>query len=314
MNGEPASSPPPSTDAAPGTLPPPGPTGLAAWLCILASGSSGNCSVLVIDREGVRRACLIDLGLSPRRTLRLLHALGIGMHAIDDAVLTHLDRDHYHPNWAQFLPAHATLRLHIRHEMQARCWRLPMPRRVIPFELSCGLSSGARVRARVMDHDELGSCAMRLDCGAGELGFATDLGRVTDALVEHLLGVDVLAIESNYCPRLQAASDRPEFLKRRITGGAGHLSNEQCAVATRMIGPRGHVVLLHLSAQCNEPGIAARHHDGAPYGLTVAPRDEPSPWVRIAATPGAPGGPPSLARPAGAVPARPVQRLLFAGA
>jgi phosphoribosyl 1,2-cyclic phosphodiesterase len=253
-------------------------------LCVLASGSSGNCSVLVIDREGVRRVCLIDLGLTPRRTLRLLHALGLGMHCIDDALLTHLDRDHYHPNWSQFLPGHATLRLHVHHEAQARHWRLPMPRRVIPFENTCGLACGPRVSARVMDHDELGSCAMRLDCGSGELGFATDLGRVTDGLIEHLMGVDVLAIESNYCPQLQAASDRPEFLKRRITGGAGHLSNEECIAATRRIAPREHVVLLHLSAECNERDIAARHHDGAAYGLTVAPRAEPSPWVRVHAT------------------------------
>ena len=86
----------PITFTQPGALPPPSPTGIAARLCVLASGSSGNCSVLVIDRDGVRRVCLIDLGLTPRRTLRLLHALGLGMHCVDDALLTHLDRDHYH--------------------------------------------------------------------------------------------------------------------------------------------------------------------------------------------------------------------------
>lgn len=298
----------PTLDAAhAGMLPPPSPRGIAARLCVLASGSSGNCSVLVVDREGVRRACLIDLGLTPRRTFRLLAALGIGMHCIDDALLTHLDRDHYHPNWSQFLPAHATLRLHVRHEARARHWKLPMPRRVIPFESTCGLASGPRVRAQVMDHDELGSCALRLDCASGELGFATDLGRVTDALIDHLAGVDVLAIESNYCPQLQAASDRPEFLKRRITGGAGHLSNEQAAVATRRIAPREHVVLLHLSAQCNERTIAARHHDGAPYTLTIAPRAEPSPWVHVAAT--QPRVHVTPRQPA----AIPVQTMLFAG-
>jgi phosphoribosyl 1,2-cyclic phosphodiesterase len=271
--------------------------------------------VLVIDRDGVRRGVLIDLGLTPRKTVRLLHALGLGLHCLDDAVLTHLDRDHYHPNWAQLMPAHVTLRMHERHETQARRWHLPLPRKVIPFERACGLGCGPRVTARVMDHDELGSCALRMDCGAGQLGFATDLGRVTDGLVEHLLGVDVLAIESNYCPRLQAASSRPEFLKRRIMGGAGHLSNEQAFTATRMIGPREHVVLLHLSAECNQPAIALRHHEGAAYGLTVAPRDEPSPWVRIEARrPRGEASPPALA-PAAAIPVvRPVQTMLFAGA
>ena len=77
---------------------------VTAELCVLASGSAGNCSVLTFAREGVRRACLIDLGLSPRRTVRLLGALGLALHHIDDVVLTHLDTDHFHAGWAKALP------------------------------------------------------------------------------------------------------------------------------------------------------------------------------------------------------------------
>ncbi|XOV75295.1 MAG: hypothetical protein ACFHWZ_18080 [Phycisphaerales bacterium] len=52
------------------------------------------------------------------------------------------------------------------------------------------------------------------------------------------MGVDVLAIESNYCRDMQVASDRPEFLKSRIMDGSGHLSNDECLDAVHAISPR----------------------------------------------------------------------------
>jgi phosphoribosyl 1,2-cyclic phosphodiesterase len=71
-------------------------------------------------------------------------------------------------------------------------------------------------------------------------------------------GVDILAIESNYDRAMQLESARPAFLKDRIMGGKGHLSNDECIDAVRAISwPREpeHVVLLHLSRECNCPGL-----------------------------------------------------------
>ena len=68
-------------------------------------------------------------------------------------------------------------------------------------------------------------------------------------------------------------------------GGRGHLSNEQCAAAVSEIRPRSHVVLLHLSRECNHPSLAARVHDGAPYALTLSHHQQPTPWVPIRAVP-----------------------------
>jgi phosphoribosyl 1,2-cyclic phosphodiesterase len=102
-------------------------------------------------------------------------------------------------------------------------------------------------------------------------------------MIEALAGVDVLAIESNYCPRMQVASKRPEFLKKRIMGGAGHLSNEECLEAVGAIGPRREVVLLHLSRDCNAPDHAASLHAGAGYRVTVARHDGPTAAIRVSA-------------------------------
>jgi len=83
--------------------------------------------------------------------------------------------------------------------------------------------------------------------------------------------VDLLAIESNYDPQLQRESSRPAFLKHRIMGGKGHLSNQQAFDAIRQIddhSPTGlprYIVLLHRSAQCNSEKRIAAAYTAAPH-------------------------------------------------
>ncbi len=127
----------------------------------------------------------------------------------------------------------------------------------------------------------MGVASFRIRVGGAELGFATDVGRPSDELARHLSGVDVLAIESNYCPVMQEHSGRPAFLKRRITGGAGHLSNQQSAALTRRISPGRAAVLLHLSPQCNLESLARREHEPAPYEVIVSRMDRPTPWIDL---------------------------------
>lgn len=257
-------------------------------LCVLGSGSAGNCSVveLASEADAPRRVMLIDLGLSPKRTWALLERVGLcdrGACTIDSIVLTHLDHDHAHSGWASAIPPATRVHLHRRHAGRAERMGL-LHRRCELFEDRFEVG-GLAGRSVLMAHDELGVAVLRFDLAAdadpASLGFATDLGRVTDAMVGLLEGVDVLAIESNYCPRMQEASDRPAFLKRRIMDGRGHLSNAECAEAVHRIGPREHVVLLHLSRDCNDAGLVAEHHAGADYAVTIASQDEPTRWVRV---------------------------------
>lgn len=272
-----------------------------AWLCVLASGSMGNCSVFATVRGSVVRLCLIDLGLSPRKTFKLLSELGLRPDQIDHAILTHLDSDHFRPTWLTCMPRHAKIRLHARHEMALRrshAGRLftqgqDGDDRLVPFDGPFDLDTGVRVHPFLMSHDELGVSTLRFDLsgsvgGGGRFAFATDLGHVTPALIDHLKadlgngpGLDVLAIESNYCRAMQLDSDRPEALKNRIMGGSGHLSNDQALEAISAVQPREHVVFLHLSQECNNPAIVASMHDGADYARTISNQFLPTRWIRL---------------------------------
>lgn len=284
--------------APPPPHPQPDPEGPHAHLCVLASGSSGNCSLLRVRSETGRplRTVLIDAGLSPTRTRRLLSERGVPLAEVDDILLTHLDADHFHPGWARVRDCRATLRLHRRHLGKAQRRGLLL-RRNEPFSGPFEMGSPLRVEPVLMSHDDLGVAAFRIETVHGDtLGYATDLGRTTDELTGHLAGVGLLAIESNYCPEMQAASDRPAFLKRRITGGAGHLSNQQCAHAVHAIDPAGPVVLLHLSRQCNTPELARRAHADAPYEPLLSSQNEPTPWIPLTSASHAARRAPSRAR------------------
>lgn len=250
-------------------------------LCVLASGSRGNCSVLRISKSADTRYVLIDLGLSPRRTFELLATLDISPESVTDVILTHLDADHIHSGWNKALPNHTAIHLSKRHLTRAGHIGL-LYRKTRPFENEFDLVAGGTVRSLMMSHDEQGVAVFRFALPNGaEFGFATDLGRVTRAMIEHFKDLDVLAIESNYCPILQRNSLRPEFLKNRIMSGSGHLSNQQSFDAVQAMAPRDHVILLHLSQECNHPQLALHLHTGSEYALTVAMQDEPTRWIPI---------------------------------
>ncbi|MCB9847663.1 MAG: MBL fold metallo-hydrolase [Phycisphaeraceae bacterium] len=255
-------------------------------LCVLASGSRGNCSALVTRRaDGSRDVVLFDLGLSPRRTRLLLSAHGVDLSDVRAALVTHLDSDHCHTGWIRGRRGAFPLCLHESHaHSAARRGFFGLGDRMLgddPSEIVEGVSASATI----MSHDEMGVAAFRvsLPCGA-ELGYATDVGRPSPLLAQRLAGVDVLAIESNYCPYLQKTSQRPAWLKRRIMGGSGHLSNAQSAELVRAIAPRGRVVLLHLSQECNRPEVALRAHDTGSYDIVVSAQEQPTGWIEIERT------------------------------
>lgn len=274
-----------------------------ARLCVLGSGSKANCAVLHTrdERTGKDSVCLIDLGFSPKMTDRLLREIGLSLDMVTAVLLTHLDSDHCHAGWnnPDALPRGACVFLHEGHLQRAYVRGLNGGRlqRFTGARGKCGEAFVAceagklTVHSLMTFHDDLGAAVFRVCVGEGAdapaFGYATDLGRVTDEMIDHLRhdgalgGVDVLVIESNYCPKLQVASDRPEFLKRRVMGGRGHLSNHEAIEAIEAIGPREHVVLVHLSQQCNDPGLVASLHEGCDYTLTVSSQDAPTRWVPV---------------------------------
>ncbi len=141
-------------------------------------------------------------------------------------------------------------------------------------------------------HDSVGSYGYRLSTpDERRITIATDTGYITDDAHEHLLGSDLVLIESNYEPSMLENGRYPYPLKRRIAGPCGHLSNPDCAIALPELVKSGttRIILGHLSKENNYPELALQTsavslsfsgmRDGEDYLLSVAPRCSPSPVV-----------------------------------
>ena len=222
--------------------------------CVLGSGSSGNCSLLQIDSK---RWVMIDAGFSMRQTKSRMQTHNISLDDVGDVLLTHLDRDHFNPVWCRTLATrNIKVHLHEGHIERALAAGL-QPDHLRPFTTSVKLGR-VTVDTIHMAHDVLGTVGFIFNHCGFRFGFATDLGRVPDSMLEAFTSLDAIAIESNYDPDMQRTSGRPEWLQERIMGGGGHLSNEESLAAIRKISNNSrlqHIVLLHLSQQCNSPEI-----------------------------------------------------------
>jgi ribonuclease BN (tRNA processing enzyme) len=262
-------------------------------LCVLGSGSAGNCAAV---RFGGGPLLLIDCGLAPRATAERLAAVGASIDDVVAVCLTHLDRDHFAPVWGPTLvrrgislccPADRA------DEAVAAADTVGLRRMVVPFTDGRPFepARGVTVETIATAHDQEGSHALRVDHGGRSVGYATDLGTAPPELVRRLCGVDVLAIESNYDPAMQRATGRPDFVQRRITGGRGHLSNAQALSAVKRIftrcrragcSPPGHVVLLHRSREANCPRLVRSlfaREPGLTRRLVLAEQDRPTGWL-----------------------------------
>lgn len=256
-------------------------------LTVLASGSQGNASVVNVGG----RLVMIDAGLSPKATKeRMYTAIRRTPDEVTDLLLTHLDADHWRETWRKpILRTGMRVRVHERHVREAIRCGVPEAS-IVAFDEWSDLGDGVRLFACALPHDERGSTAYLLEraCADGvtRLGYATDLGRVPPTLFEHFADIDLLAIESNYDEDLERVSERPWFLKERVMGGKGHLSNDESVAAALRICESGtpqSIVLLHLSRQCNRPDIvSALWRDRAAHlcdRLVISDQFRPSPTI-----------------------------------
>ncbi|MAI66847.1 MAG: hypothetical protein CMJ26_03095 [Phycisphaerae bacterium] len=220
---------------------------------VLGSGSSGNCSLVQMGGKWV----MIDCGFSMKQTKERMRTHNVPLDAVTDVLVTHFDRDHFNPVWCRtFLLRGIRVHMHESHVPRAKRAGLD-DACIVPFQSNFELH-GTHIEPVHVAHDALGTIGFIIDTGRTRFGFATDLGRVPQNLLDRFVNLDGVAFESNYDPTMQAMSNRPESLKSRIMDGEGHLSNEQSLAAICHIASESdlqHIVLLHLSRQCNSPSI-----------------------------------------------------------
>ena len=221
----------------------------------LASGSSGNATLVEARAgHGAATRVLIDCGLGLRQLAARLAAAGLALSDIDAVFITHEHGDH----------VGCALTLSSRHRIpiwaSAGTWAALQDERFDPVigRAADGqtVAIGAlRIQPFTVPHDSREPLQLRCSDGDRSLGILTDLGHVTPHALAQLAGCHALLLESNHDPALLARSSYPDFLKRRIAGALGHLSNEQAGLALAQLqhAGLGTVVAAHLSERNNRP-------------------------------------------------------------
>lgn len=223
----------------------------------LGSGSTGNATVVEVHGpQGITRL-LVDCGLKPRQLNHGLSQAGLAASQIDAVFVTHEHGDHIgcaesfirrqrKPLWmsqgthqAIGAPDLGDLLRFARDGVALQLGDLQL----MPF---------------TVPHDA--SEPLQLVCSDGQsrLGLVTDLGHATAHVLQHLQGCHALLLECNHDAALLSGSNYPEFLKQRIAGRLGHLSNQQAADIARAVNHSAlrHVVAAHLSERNNRPALA----------------------------------------------------------
>ena len=225
----------------------------------LASGSSGNAT-LIEGSDGLHRTrVLVDCGLGLRQLIARLAVEGIGPADLDGIFITHEHGDHI--GCAPMLVARYGVPL----------WTSAGTAQYAAF---AGLESalnlvrdgqvfaigGLQLHPFTVPHDAREPLQLRCTDGDRVLGLMTDIGHVTGHALAALAGCHALVLESHHDVELLAQSRYPDFLKRRVGGQHGHLSNVQAAAA---LGALHHdrlntVVAAHLSERNNRPELVSR--------------------------------------------------------
>ena len=243
----------------------------------LASGSEGNCLLL---SDGTTHL-LVDAGISARRIKTALGQLGLTADDLSAILITHAHTDHI--SGLHTLTKHHAVPLYASAPTARQ-----LAYRIAGIEpLLHSVNTEAQfpvgtldVRVFATSHDAAGSVDYRVDDTDGSVGILTDTGYVTESAFAALRGVALLVLESNHDVEWLRSGPYPYYLKERILGIQGHLSNDCAAAFAAQMAACGtqEIVLAHLSKENNTPVRAldtmqrALRGAGFDIPVSVAPR------------------------------------------
>lgn len=246
----------------------------------IASGSSGN-SILIRNDD---TAVLIDAGIGIRRLTAALGDLQINPSDLSAIMITHEHSDHV-AGAVRMAGRFGAPILANAPTLRAIKGASAVPHKVIGVGEDVTFGRLV-VRSFPVSHDAVCPVGYTIECGGSVVCSATDTGVPTPAMRAACANADLLILESNHDVNMLRAGPYPWFLKQRIMGNKGHMSNDTAAGLLREIADSGKAItvwLAHLSKTNNSPSVALStsrrmlaDYLGRTLQLEVARRDTPS--------------------------------------
>lgn len=262
--------------------------------CSIASGSSGNCIYVGSDNTSV----LVDVGISGKRIETGLNSIDRKTAEVDGILITHEHADHIQGlgvvTRKHHIPIYATggtiaaikekghlgkIDENLFHEIAPDEPFLIKDLEILPFSIS---------------HDAADPVAYRMSHNGQSVGVVTDLGEYSSYTVNHLQGLDAVLMEANHDINMLQVGHYPYYLKQRILGRRGHLSNENAGhLLCEILHDKMKAVLLgHLSKEnnyeelafetvCQEVTMGDNPYRAKDFFISVAKRDQVSSLVKL---------------------------------
>jgi phosphoribosyl 1,2-cyclic phosphodiesterase len=242
----------------------------------LGSGSTGN-------------ATIVDCGLGLKELERRLIRADLALEDLDAIFVTHEHVDHvgHTKRVASFVGIPVWMSQGTWLACSGLDWGLSDSQINIAQDTQSIALGALQITPFTVPHDAREPLQLRLSDGSMSLGIVTDLGHVSAHVLAQLKGCNALMLETNHDSDMLSASGYPQFLKDRISGPFGHLSNRAaCELASAIKHESlNQVLAAHLSERNNSPDIVleclSRALSCAPSDLMVAAPDTGSPWITV---------------------------------
>mgnify|MGYP001165990913 CR=1 FL=1 len=224
----------------------------------LASGSSGNCYYLGTDKHGI----LIDAGIGIRTIKKELKEINVSLSNVCAVFITHDHADHIkavgHLGEKYNIPVYSTKEIHeginksycMTEKLSTSVHYINKdePMKIDEFKIS----------AFEVPHDGTDNVGYCIEIGDKIFSFLTDLGHITETAAHYICKANYLILEANYDLEMLRMGPYPKYLKERISGPNGHMSNTDTAdfLAENINEHLKYIWLCHLSKDNNHPELA----------------------------------------------------------
>jgi phosphoribosyl 1,2-cyclic phosphodiesterase len=228
---------------------------MSVFIASLNSGSNANCYYIGTNREAV----LVDAGLSCRETERRMKQLGLSMENVKALFISHEHADHI--TGMAGISKKYQLPVYITQDTLNNC-TMPLEKHLIrPFKHAKQLMLGELgILPFRKSHDAADPCSFMISGNNINVAVITDVGYPCKRVIKYFSQCHAAFLESNYCEDMLANGTYPAYLKKRISGDEGHLSNSQALdLFINYRSPELQLLILsHLSKNNNKPEIVKK--------------------------------------------------------
>lgn len=260
--------------------------------CSLYSGSSGNSIFVSSDKAKV----LIDAGLSGKKVIEAMDAIGENPKELDGIFITHEHIDHV--KGAGILSRKFDIPIYANDAtwlaMEKNLGKIRENNIKVIEKRSVTNIKDLEIKCFNTPHDAVASMGYTLNFKDKKISIATDIGTFTEEIRQNIVDSDVVLLESNHDVQMLKFGPYPYDLKRRVLSEVGHLCNEDCAEAIVKIMQNNkykNIILGHLSNTNNIPdlayeavkGILRENNllEGKDLTIKMADRYKPSAYITI---------------------------------